>query len=136
MAELKAITEDNFLDAFNLKLAPGQEAFVSSDTQSRAGLRLQRSVSAVRHLCRREIGRVCYGDLRLRRSRVRHLAYDDRRIRAGTRLRWLSARSGHRLHPDEAVRRFGQDRPDLQQAKSRCTEAVRKQGLCGDRERG
>ena len=25
MVELKPITEDNFLDAFNLKLAPGQE---------------------------------------------------------------------------------------------------------------
>lgn len=29
MVELKAITEDNFIDAFNLKLAPGQENFVS-----------------------------------------------------------------------------------------------------------
>ena len=28
MLELKAITEENFLDAFDLKLAPGQEAFV------------------------------------------------------------------------------------------------------------
>jgi len=27
MVELKAITEDNFIDAFNLKLAPGQEHF-------------------------------------------------------------------------------------------------------------
>ena len=29
MVELKAITEDNYLDAFRLKLAPGQESFVS-----------------------------------------------------------------------------------------------------------
>ena len=29
MVELRAITEDNFIDAFNLKLAPGQEDFVS-----------------------------------------------------------------------------------------------------------
>lgn len=28
MVELRAITEDNFLDAFHLKLAPGQESFV------------------------------------------------------------------------------------------------------------
>ena len=29
MVELKGITEDNFLDAFQLKFAPGQERFVS-----------------------------------------------------------------------------------------------------------
>ena len=29
MITLRAITEDNFIDAFNLKLAPGQERFVS-----------------------------------------------------------------------------------------------------------
>ena len=29
MITLKAITEENFIDAFNLKLAPGQERFVS-----------------------------------------------------------------------------------------------------------
>ena len=29
MIELKPITEDIFLDAFDLKLAPGQEEFVS-----------------------------------------------------------------------------------------------------------
>ena len=33
---LKAITEDNFIDAFNLKLAPGQEAFVSHTVRSLA----------------------------------------------------------------------------------------------------
>ena len=36
MVELKAITEDNFIDAFNLKLAPGQEAFVSHPIRSLA----------------------------------------------------------------------------------------------------
>ena len=36
MIELKAITEDNFLDAFDLKLAPGQEAFVSHPIRSLA----------------------------------------------------------------------------------------------------
>ena len=34
--ELKAITEDNFLDAFHLKLAPGQERFVSHPIRSLA----------------------------------------------------------------------------------------------------
>ena len=34
MTELKPITEDNFIDAFNLKLAPGQEAFVSHPVRS------------------------------------------------------------------------------------------------------
>lgn len=34
--ELKPITEDNFIDAFNLKLAPGQEAFVSHPVRSLA----------------------------------------------------------------------------------------------------
>ena len=36
MVELKAITEDNFLDAFRLKLAPGQESFVSHPIRSLA----------------------------------------------------------------------------------------------------
>jgi diamine N-acetyltransferase len=36
MAELKEITEENFLDAFNLKLAPGQEEFVSHPIRSLA----------------------------------------------------------------------------------------------------
>ena len=36
MIELKAITEDNFIDAFNLKLAPGQEKFVSHPVRSLA----------------------------------------------------------------------------------------------------
>ncbi|MBR0373735.1 MAG: GNAT family N-acetyltransferase [Mogibacterium sp.] len=36
MVEVKAITEDNFIDAFNLKLAPGQERFVSHPIRSLA----------------------------------------------------------------------------------------------------
>ena len=36
MVELKVIAEDNFLDAFGLKLAPGQEAFVSHPIRSLA----------------------------------------------------------------------------------------------------
>ena len=36
MVELKPITEDNFLDAFHLKLAPGQESFVSHPIRSLA----------------------------------------------------------------------------------------------------
>ena len=36
MVELKAITEENLLDAFNLKLAPGQEKFVSHPIRSLA----------------------------------------------------------------------------------------------------
>ena len=36
MVELKAMTEDNFIDAFNLKLASGQEAFVSHPIRSLA----------------------------------------------------------------------------------------------------
>lgn len=36
MTELKAITEENFIDAFNLKLAPGQESFVSHPVRSLA----------------------------------------------------------------------------------------------------
>ena len=36
MVELKTITEDNFLDAFRLKLAPGQESFVSHPIRSLA----------------------------------------------------------------------------------------------------
>ena len=36
MTELKAITEENFIDAFNLKLAPGQEKFVSHPIRSLA----------------------------------------------------------------------------------------------------
>ena len=36
MVELRAITEDNFIDAFSLKLAPGQEKFVSHPIRSLA----------------------------------------------------------------------------------------------------
>ena len=36
MVELREITEDNFIDAFNLKLAPGQENFVSHPIRSLA----------------------------------------------------------------------------------------------------
>ena len=36
MIELKPITEDNFIEAFNLKLAPGQEEFVSHPIRSLA----------------------------------------------------------------------------------------------------
>ena len=36
MIELREITEDNFLDAFNLSLAPGQERFVSHPIRSLA----------------------------------------------------------------------------------------------------
>ena len=36
MAELRRITEENFLDAFQLKLAPGQERFVSHPIRSLA----------------------------------------------------------------------------------------------------
>ena len=36
MVELRSITEDNFLDAFHLKLAPGQESFVSYPIRSLA----------------------------------------------------------------------------------------------------
>ena len=36
MTELRAITEENFLEAFNLRLAPGQERFVSHPIRSLA----------------------------------------------------------------------------------------------------
>ena len=36
MTELKAITEDNFLDAFNLRLAQGQDEYVSHPMRSLA----------------------------------------------------------------------------------------------------
>ena len=36
MVELKAITEDNFIDAFRLRLAPGQEKYVSHPIRSLA----------------------------------------------------------------------------------------------------
>ncbi len=36
MVELRNITEDNFIDAFNLKLAPGQDKFVSHPIRSLA----------------------------------------------------------------------------------------------------
>ena len=36
MVQLKPITEDNFIDAFHLKLAPGQEEYVSHPVRSLA----------------------------------------------------------------------------------------------------
>ncbi len=38
MVELRAITEENFLDAFNLKLAEGQERFVSHPIRKHGGI--------------------------------------------------------------------------------------------------
>lgn len=35
-AELRPITEENFMDAFHLRLAPGQEQFVSHPIRSLA----------------------------------------------------------------------------------------------------
>jgi len=45
MTELKAITEDNFLDAFNLRLTPGQESFVSHPIRSLAQAYVYRNQS-------------------------------------------------------------------------------------------
>lgn len=51
MTELRPITEENFMDAFNLRLASGQEKFVSHPIRSLAqAYVLQKPVSAVRHL--------------------------------------------------------------------------------------
>ena len=36
MVELRAITEENFIDAFHLRLAPGQEKYVSHPIRSLA----------------------------------------------------------------------------------------------------
>ena len=36
MVELRSITEENFIDAFNLRLAPGQEEYVSHPVRSLA----------------------------------------------------------------------------------------------------
>ena len=36
MAELKPVTEDNFIDVFDLRLAAGQEKFVSHPVRSLA----------------------------------------------------------------------------------------------------
>ena len=36
MVELRPITEENFMDAFKLKLAPGQEKYVSHPIRSLA----------------------------------------------------------------------------------------------------
>ena len=43
--ELKAITEENFIDAFNLRLAPGQEDFVSHPIRSLAQAYVYRNQS-------------------------------------------------------------------------------------------
>ena len=43
MTELKPITEDNFIEAFNLKLAPEQEKFVSHPIRSLAQAYVYRS---------------------------------------------------------------------------------------------
>ena len=54
MIERKAITEENFLDAFHLKLAPGQERFVSHPIRKSAqgrgygGAALDRVVDYIR----------------------------------------------------------------------------------------
>ena len=55
---LRPITEDNFIDAFNLKLKDGQERFVSHPVRSLAQ-------AYVRHFLWRDNGRLCDGHLRL-----------------------------------------------------------------------
>jgi len=44
MVELRAITEENFIDAFNLKLAPGQEEYVSHPIRSLAQAYVYRNI--------------------------------------------------------------------------------------------
>ena len=44
MIELGPITEDNFLDAFRLELAPGREQFVSHPIRSLAQAYVYRSI--------------------------------------------------------------------------------------------
>lgn len=52
MVELKPITEDNFVDAFNLELAPEQEEFVSHPIRSLAQAYVYRNqCHPVWHLC-------------------------------------------------------------------------------------
>ena len=52
MINLRKITEDNFLDAFRLKLAEGQEEYVSHPIRSLAQAYVyRRSVPAIWNLC-------------------------------------------------------------------------------------
>ena len=48
MIELKPITEENFLDAFHLKLAAGQERFVSHPIRSLAQAYVYRNQCSTR----------------------------------------------------------------------------------------
>ena len=71
---LKKIDESNFLDAFRLTLAPGQEEFVSHPVRSLAQAYVyyhQCTPFGIYH------GGVCHGNLRLRSGRVQYLAHDD-----------------------------------------------------------
>ena len=61
---LEKIDENNFLQAFGLKLGEGQDKFVSHpDPEPRAGIRVPRPVYAVWHFLRRVDGRLCDGHL-------------------------------------------------------------------------
>ena len=50
MINLKVINEDNFLDAFQLKLADGQEKYVSNPIRSLAQAYVYRSASHLEYM--------------------------------------------------------------------------------------
>ncbi len=64
MINLRKITEENFIDAFNLKLAPEQERFVSHPVRSLAQAYVYREQCQPFGIYEGDtIGRLCYGDL-------------------------------------------------------------------------
>ena len=94
--ELKAITEENFIDAFNLRLAPGQEDFVSHPIRSLA------QAYVYRDQCQ-PFGIYANGKM------VGYVMV------TGKRVRQCSPGPGDRIHRDKTVRRFGKGCTDLQQ---------------------
>lgn len=64
MINLKVINEDNFLDAFQLILAKGQEKYVSNPVRSLAQAYVYRKQCQPFGIYDGD-GRLCYGNLRL-----------------------------------------------------------------------
>ena len=137
MVELRPITEDNFIDAFNLRLAPGQEDFVSHPIRSLAQAYVYRDQCQPFgiYAAGRMVGYVMViYDYDVPEYDIWHMVIDEAEQRAG--LWRSSARLRHRLHSDQAVRQLRPNRPDLQQGQPHRTRLVREQGLYPDWLRG
>lgn len=136
MIHLEKITEKNFIDAFGLKLAAGQERFVSHPIRSLAQAYVYREQCQPFGIYDEEVMvgyvMVIY-DYDIPEYDLWHMMIDvSKQGRGYGRAR---AGSGPCLYPDQAFRRFRPGDPDLQPGEQPGASPVQKQRLCADRRR-